>query len=102
MAAVELENVTKVFVARARKGVRFDMADYPSSFVTALLYRLYRRTLQHAALKGVSLRVERGEFFGLLGPDLIALVAGAVVLPLAGALIFKLGLSLFEKRGALR
>jgi ABC-2 type transport system ATP-binding protein len=82
MAAVELENVTKVFVARARKGMRFDMADYPSSFVTALLYRLYGRTLQHAALKGVSLKVERGEFFGLLGPNgsgkttLLRIVAG--------------------------
>jgi hypothetical protein len=39
-----------------------------------------------------------GKSLGELGPDL---VAGAVVLPLAGALIFKLGLSLFEKRGAL-
>jgi ABC-2 type transport system ATP-binding protein len=82
MAAVELENVTKVFVARARKGMRFDMADYPSSFVTALLYRLYGRALQHAALKGVSLKVERGEFFGLLGPNgsgkttLLRIVAG--------------------------
>jgi hypothetical protein len=42
-----------------------------------------------------------GRGLGELGPDLVALVAGAVVLPLAGALIFKLGLSLFERRGAL-
>uniref|UniRef100_A0A7C3WJV8 Uncharacterized protein n=1 Tax=Thermofilum pendens TaxID=2269 RepID=A0A7C3WJV8_THEPE len=42
-----------------------------------------------------------GKGLGELGPDLAALVAGAVALPLIGAAVFKLGLSIFERKGPL-
>ena len=42
-----------------------------------------------------------GKSLGELGPDLVTLIAGAVLLPLVGAAVFKLGLSVFERKGAL-
>lgn len=42
-----------------------------------------------------------GKGLGEMGSDLVALVAGAVTLPLLGAAVSRLGLGIFEEKGPL-
>jgi ABC-2 type transport system permease protein len=83
-------------LAGVAAGVYFPPEVLPEPLRTAS--RLLPQTYTLRAMRACLLA---GKSLGELGPDLVALAAGAVVLPLAGALVFKLGLNFFEKKGAL-